>query len=77
MDGGDSIEITVLGGLDEIAAAEWDACAGDGGRAPAGSTPSPPTASCARSRTSGSVGRGTGWTPRHLVARDGRRARSR
>ena len=30
MDGGDRIEITVLGGIGDIAAAEWDACAGDG-----------------------------------------------
>ena len=35
MDGGERIEVTVLGGLDEIAAADWDACAGDG-RRPAG-----------------------------------------
>ena len=49
MDGSESIEISVLGGLDEIEAAEWDACAGavPGTRRP---IPSPPTASCAPSR---------------------------
>ena len=40
----------VLGGLDEIAAAEWDACAGRRRRDARRSIPSPPTASCARSR---------------------------
>ena len=35
MDGGDRIEITVLGGLGDIAAADWDACAGDGDGRPA------------------------------------------
>ena len=39
MDGDDQIEITVLGGLDEIAAADWDACAGAGRRAAAARDP--------------------------------------
>ena len=30
MDGGEGIEVSVLGGLGDIAAAERDACAGDG-----------------------------------------------
>ncbi|HVL22168.1 MAG TPA: GNAT family N-acetyltransferase [Amaricoccus sp.] len=57
----------MLGGLDEIAAAEWDACA-----APGGSPPDDPFTTWRFLRAlevSGSVGRGTGWTPRHLVAR--------
>ena len=42
MDGGARIEITVLGGLGEIAAADWDACAGDGGARPARPLHHPP-----------------------------------
>ena len=69
MDGGDRIEITLLGSIGDIPAADWDACAGDGG--------SPPLDPFTTHRflealeTSGSVGPGTGWTPRHLVARSG------
>ena len=63
------IEINVLSGLAEISANDWDACA------------SPETAQGGRPidpftthrflhalETSGSVGPGTGWSPRHLVA---------
>ncbi|MDJ1009124.1 MAG: GNAT family N-acetyltransferase [Paracoccaceae bacterium] len=64
------IEISVLGGLGEIAAEEWDACAcpeaADGGR------PLDPFTThrfLLALETSGSVGPGTGWQPRHLVAR--------
>ena len=69
MDGGDRIEITVLGGIGEIAAAEWDACAGDGGAPPV--DPFTTHRFLAALEASGSVGPGTGWTPRHLVARIG------
>jgi hypothetical protein len=48
MDGGERIEVTVLGGLEEIEAAEWDACAAPEGDPPR--DPSPPTASFPRSR---------------------------
>jgi len=71
MDGGDQIEITVLGALDEIPAAEWDACAGDG---VTGARPVDPFTThrfLAALESSGSVGPGTGWAPRHLVARQG------
>ena len=34
MDGGERIEFAVLGGIGDIAAADWDACAGDGGARP-------------------------------------------
>ncbi len=34
MDGGERIEIIVLGGLDEIAAEDWDACAAPGAGPP-------------------------------------------
>jgi len=66
------IEITVLGGLHEIAPEIWDACAApetaDGGR------PSDPFTThrfLHALEASGSVGTGTGWQPRHLVARVG------
>ena len=67
MDGGERIEVSVLGGLGEIPAAEWDACA-----APAPGRPADPFTThrfLKALEDSGSVGRGTGWTPRHLVAR--------
>jgi hypothetical protein len=67
MDGGDQIEITVLGALDEIPAAEWDACATDGGPRPV--DPFTTHRFLAALEASGSVGPRTGWAPRHLVAR--------
>ncbi len=67
-----TIEISVLSGLGEIDADEWDACAcpevRNGGR------PVDPFTTHRFLRVledSGSVGTGTGWQPRHLVARDG------
>jgi predicted N-acyltransferase len=67
MDGGESIEITVLGGLAEIAAADWDACAAHGPSRP--SDPFTTHRFLKALEDSGSVGPGTGWQPRHLVAR--------
>ncbi|MCX7890545.1 MAG: GNAT family N-acetyltransferase [Rhodobacteraceae bacterium] len=68
------VEVTVLNGAGDIAAAVWDACAcpetADGGR------PFDPFTThrfLAALESSGSVGRGTGWQPRHLVAREGGR----
>jgi len=63
------IEINVLGSLSEIAESDWDACAcpesTDGGRAFAPFT----TWRFLRAlETSGSVGAGTGWSPRYLTA---------
>lgn len=69
MDGGDTIEITVAGSLGEIAAAEWDACAGDGGAVPV--DPFTTHRFLKALEDSGSVGRRSGWIPRHLVARMG------
>ena len=69
MDGGEHIEVSVLGGLGEIAAAEWDACA-----APEGAPPRDPFTThrfLSALEASRSVGPGTGWMPRHLVARQG------
>ncbi len=72
MDGGDSIEISVLGGLDDIAAADWDACA-----APETADGGPPRDPFTTHRfllaleSSGSVGGRSGWSPGHLAARQG------
>jgi predicted N-acyltransferase len=69
MDGGERIEVTVLTGLGDIAAPEWDACA-----APEGNPPRDPFTThrfLKALEDSGSVGAGTGWLPRHLVARAG------
>jgi predicted N-acyltransferase len=70
LDGSHPIEIEVLGAITEIDAALWDACAcpevADGGR------PFDPFTThrfLAALEASRSVGTGTGWTPRHLVAR--------
>ena len=66
-DGDDSRTIKVLGGIDEISATEWDACAG-------GENPFVCHAFLSALEESGSVGIQTGWVPRHLVVEsvDGR-----
>lgn len=69
MDGGETIEVAMLDGIAGIEAEEWDACA-----APEGFRPRDPFTTHRFLRaleTSGSVGTGTGWQPRHLVARQG------
>ncbi|MFO1107475.1 MAG: GNAT family N-acetyltransferase [Amaricoccus sp.] len=66
MDGG-TIEIAVLEAIAGIAPAEWDACA-----CPEGSPPVDPFTThrfLAALEESRSVGRRSGWIPRHLVAR--------
>lgn len=67
MDGPAEIELVVLGGMADIPAADWDALANPDG----GPTPDPFTSHRFLSalEKSGSVGPGTGWQPRHLVAR--------
>lgn len=67
MDGGETIEITVLGSLAEIDAAEWDACAGDGAARPL--DPFTTHRFLAALEDSRSVGGRSGWISRHLVAR--------
>ena len=65
------IEISVLGSLAEIDAAEWDACACP--EAVDGTRPVDPFTThrfLKALEDSGSVGPGTGWQPRHLVAHD-------
>jgi uncharacterized protein len=69
MDGGDTIEVSVATSLAEIDADVWDACAdadADTGR------PADPFTThrfLLALEASRSVGAGTGWAPRHLVAR--------
>jgi predicted N-acyltransferase len=69
MDGGASIEVEVIGGLDEVPAADWDACAGAEGPRPV--DPFTTHRFLRALEVSGSVGRRTGWQPCHLVARRG------
>ena len=68
----DAIEVTVLTRLSEISAADWDACACP--EAAAGARPNDPFTThrfLLALESSHSVGTGTGWSPRHLVARLG------
>ena len=67
MDDGDLIEVTVLSEISALSATDWDACA-----APAEGRPQDPFTThrfLKALEESGSVGSGTGWMPRHLVAR--------
>jgi len=71
----DSIEITVLSTLSQIEAEEWDACACP--EAAVGARPVDPFTThrfLMALERSGSVGPGTGWTPRPMVARQGGQA---
>ncbi|MEM9779529.1 MAG: GNAT family N-acetyltransferase [Pseudomonadota bacterium] len=67
MDGSAEIEITVLSGMDDIAAADWDACANPGGGWP--QDPFTLHKVLKAFEDSGSVGAGSGWQARHLIAR--------
>lgn len=69
MDGGDRVEVSVLGGIDEIAPAAWDACADAGGARPV--DPFTTHRFLLALEDSRSVAARTGWAPRHLVARQG------
>ena len=70
MDGDDHIEVEALGSLTDVPTAEWDACA-----CPEASRGGPPVDPFTTHRfllaveDSGSVGAGTGWGPRYLIAR--------
>ncbi|MBS0564622.1 MAG: N-acetyltransferase [Proteobacteria bacterium] len=68
-----AFEITRIASLAEVAAAEWDACACP--EAATGRPLDPFTTHRFLSalESSGSVGPGTGWTPCHLLARQGGR----
>lgn len=70
MDGQAEVEVTVIGGLDQVDPADWDACAcpevADGAR------PYDPFTThrfLKALEDSGSVGHRTGWQPRHILAR--------
>jgi predicted N-acyltransferase len=72
MDGETPVEITALASLSDIPACDWDACAcpeaAEGGR------PRDPFTThrfLSALERSGSVGPGSGWQPRYLVARSG------
>ncbi len=67
MDDSTQIEITVLGSLAEISADDWDACATHGVSPPG--DPFTTYRFLKALEDSGSVGTGSGWAPRHLVAR--------
>lgn len=65
------MEVTFHPAIAEIPAGDWDACA-----APVQGRPSDPFTThhfLAALEASGSVGTGTGWTPRHMAVRDGGR----
>lgn len=68
MDGGASVDVTLLDCVADLPAAEWDACANPGGGAP----PDPFTTHrfLTALERSGSVGPGTGWDPRPVVVRE-------
>jgi len=62
-DGGDSVSIKVVDGIDKVAAADWDACAG----------PDNPFVSHAFLKAledAGAVSAETGWLPQHLIMED-------
>ncbi|MEM9716280.1 MAG: GNAT family N-acetyltransferase [Pseudomonadota bacterium] len=65
----DALTISVFGSLDEISAADWDACAN-----PDGGVPMDPFTTYRFLKAledSGSVGQGTGWYPRYIRADKG------
>jgi predicted N-acyltransferase len=65
------IIIDVLGGMADINAADWDACADQGPRGVPARDPFTTHRFLKALEDSGSVGPSTGWQPRHLVARSG------
>jgi len=70
MSDGDTVEITPIGAIGELSAAEWDACAAP--EAAGGGRPSNPFlthAFLSALEDSGSATAETGWAPHHLVAR--------
>ena len=65
------ISIEVLEGIHKISAAEWDSCANPESDKARPSDPFTTHRFLLALEESGSVGRGTGWIPRHLIAREG------
>lgn len=75
MDGETPVEITALASLSDIPARDWDACACP--EAAGGGRPRDPFTThrfLSALERSGSVGPGSGWQPRYLVARTGNQA---
>jgi uncharacterized protein len=64
-----ALEVTIHTRLSDIHAADWDALANPGGGRPV--DPFTTHRFLAALETSGSVGPGTGWSPRHVVVRQG------
>lgn len=65
------IEVTVIGSLDQIGAGEWDACACPEDVQGRPIDPFTTHRFLQALERSGSVGEGSGWTPRHVLARQG------
>ncbi|QHQ36477.1 GNAT family N-acetyltransferase [Algicella marina] len=68
MDDSPTIEIDVLAAIEDLPAKDWDACA-DPENAARSDNPFTTHRFLKALEDSGSVGKGTGWQPRHLVAR--------
>ena len=68
-----TIEITVLTSVSQISADEWDSVSNSGSTGQRPLDPFTTHRFLKALEDSGSVGQGTGWVPRHLIARqDGR-----
>ena len=63
------IEVTVIGSLDQVDQAEWDLCACPEVRDGRATDPFTTYRFLKALEDSGSVGPGTGWEPRHILAR--------
>lgn len=66
-----TIEISLLQSLSEISAKDWDACAGPEAADGRPTDPFTTHRFLLALEQSGSVGKGTGWQPRYLVAKKG------
>ncbi|WP_347312371.1 GNAT family N-acetyltransferase [Defluviimonas sp. SAOS-178_SWC] len=64
-----ALDVSVLSGLGDIAAAEWDACACPEAGSGRPRDPFTTYRFLSALERSGSVGKDTGWQPRHLIAR--------
>ncbi|NCU19210.1 N-acetyltransferase [Candidatus Falkowbacteria bacterium] len=67
----ETVEISLLSGVCDIPASDWDACACPEAASGRPSDPFTTHRFLAALEVSGSVGPGTGWTPRPMVARRG------
>jgi hypothetical protein len=68
------VNVKMVGGIDAVAAADWDACAGTMNQDGARTVPYNPFIShtfLSILEESGCVSRETGWMPQHLIAEDG------